>query len=593
MWSSRLFWKPFGYFSLLIILSSMLGGGITIQWQNEQLQFQVQQRLAHTMISLESTCRQALTTDNYDSLQKDLEALHERTTTRITLIDDQGVVQADSHRDAEEMENLKNQPELVSALRTGSGSSVRFSNALEMDMLFVAQRIEHEGQTLGCIRAALDQREISNPISQIQFQIASLVLTIIIIGLVIGAVGISRMTRPVIQLIEEARELTSGQIKQPRNLSHGNEFDELGQTLNNLSRTLSKRMKQLERNHNELLIVLEGMKEGVIAVDGDERIRFANEAVCRMFELDLERDQGRPIWEVLRNQMIETTIKKARKSDEPFHGKIELQSPHEQHLSLSASAIPGKNQSGVIIVFHDVTEIYRLENMRRNFVANVSHELKTPLASIQAYAETLLDGAIHDSDNNTLFLTQIMEQSDRLNLLIQDLLSIARLESGDSIMDFASVNVTEISQRCLDNHQTRASKKNITLSSTQPNPVWVFAEADGLRQILDNLVDNALKYTPNGGQVTVDIQAESAAVLLKVVDTGIGISEEHKARIFERFYRVDKARSRELGGTGLGLAIVKHLVSAFGGDVQVFSEPDQGTTFQIEFPIPTDSASAS
>mgnify|MGYP006138129657 FL=1 len=591
MWSTRLFWKPFTYFSLLIILSSVIGGATAIHWQHEQLVHQLEMRLRDTAISLQNPAEEALAHQDFNDFQRVIKTIALQTNTRITLVETQGRVFADSHKHPQQLDNHGDRSELITALETGNGSSKRFSNSLGIEMLYIAYRIEYQGRTIGCLRVALDTQQISDQIADIQLKIATLVLIIIVGGLSIAGIGISKMTQPVVQLIEKARELTSGQIKKPRNLSKGNEFDELGQTLNNLSKTLSKRMRQLERNHNELLVVLEGMKEGVIAVDGSDCIRFANKAVCRMFSLDVNRDEGRPIWEVLRNQMIETTVHKARKSDEPFHGKIELLTPHEQHLSLSASAIPSSSHSdssktpGVIIVFHDITEIHRLENMRRDFVANVSHELKTPLASIQAYAETLIDGAIHDTDNNMLFLTRIVEQSDRLNLLIQDLLSIARLESGENVTDFASVDLTEITQRCLNNHQSHAAKKNITLIFNQSDSVWVFAEADGLTQILDNLVDNALKYTPEDGTVTVNIQAEPRAVHLQVIDTGIGIPSDHQDRIFERFYRIDKARSRQLGGTGLGLAIVKHLVNAFGAEVEVISAADQGTTFQITFPL--------
>ncbi|MBT4012046.1 MAG: PAS domain-containing protein, partial [Planctomycetaceae bacterium] len=430
MWSTRLFWKPFTYFSLLIILGCVIGGATTISWQHEQIIHQVELRLRNTAISLQSPAEDALAKSDLENFQRVIATITSQIDTRITLIEKQGQVLADSQTDPQQLDNHGDRPELIAALKNGHGKKKRFSDSLGIEMLYIAYRVEHQGTTVGFIRAALGTQQISDQVADIQLKIATLVLIIIAGGLSIAGIGIAKMTQPVVQLIEEARELTSGQIKKPRNLSKGNEFDELGQTLNNLSKTLSKRMRQLERNHNELLVVLEGMKEGVIAVDGSDCIRFANEAVCRMFSLDVNRDEGRPIWEVLRNQMIETTVHKARKSDEPFHGKIELLTPHEQHLSLSASAIPNSNHSasskkpGVIIVFHDITEIHRLENMRRDFVANVSHELKTPLASIQAFAETLIDGAIHDEDNNMLFLTRIVEQSDRLNLLIQDLLSI-------------------------------------------------------------------------------------------------------------------------------------------------------------------------
>ena len=340
--------------------------------------------------------------------------------------------------------------------------------------------------------------------------------------------------------------------------------------------------------------VLEGMDEGVIAVDKNERIRFANEAVCEMFALDLERDQGRPIWEVIRNQMVETIINQAKKTNTHFRGEMELLGPPTRYLALNASAIPTEDEDdfGVIIVVHDITEVRRLENMRRDFVANVSHELKTPLASIQAYAETLIDGAIEDQKNNRTFLGRIVEQSERLNMLIQDLLSIARVESNTQANEYLVINVAEVLDSCLKHHQPRAGKKEITLEVQTPTDVMVYAETEGIRQILDNLIDNAIKYTPEQGRVQIDITIQNEQVLLKVQDSGIGIPEAHLQRIFERFYRVDKARSRELGGTGLGLSIVKHLVNAFGGTVDVTSNPDEGTAFIVTLPLAAGSPAA-
>jgi two-component system phosphate regulon sensor histidine kinase PhoR len=331
------------------------------------------------------------------------------------------------------------------------------------------------------------------------------------------------------------------------------------------------------------------MDEGVIAVDKNERIRFANEAVCEMFALDLERDQGRPIWEVIRNQMVETIINQAKKTNTHFRGEMELLGPPTRYLALNASAIPTEDEDdfGVIIVVHDITEVRRLENMRRDFVANVSHELKTPLASIQAYAETLIDGAIEDQKNNRTFLGRIVEQSERLNMLIQDLLSIARVESNTQANEYLVINVIEVLDSCLKHHQPRAGKKEIALEVRTPTDVMVYAETEGVRQILDNLIDNAIKYTPEQGRVQIDITIQNEQVLLKVQDSGIGIPEAHLQRIFERFYRVDKARSRELGGTGLGLSIVKHLVNAFGGTVDVTSKPDEGTAFIVTLPLAT------
>ena len=586
MFTSRLFWKPFVYFSVLIATVGLIGGLTTSQWQKEQLTDQLQQRLRNTAISLEETVRKTILSDDFQRLHGVIKDISTKTTTRITVVALDGTVYADTHEDPQVMENHANREELLTAISNGEGHSLRHSNTLNIGMLYYAVRIKHQEQVLGCVRCALSTIEINNKVADIQSRIAKLVIVVVVIGLLLTGLVVYRMTRPVVRLIEEARELTMLQLG--KTIKHGfeDEISELGRLLNELGSALADRMAQLEQNHHELLTVLEGMDEGVIAVDEQERIRFANEAVCEMFDLDLERDQGRPIWEVIRNQLVETIINQAKKTSEHFRGEMELLGPPTRYLALNASAIPteDKDESGVIIVVHDITEIRRLENMRRDFVANVSHELKTPLASIQAYAETLLDGALEDQDNNLTFVGRIVEQSERLNLLIQDLLSIARVESSTQANEYTIVNVAEVLEKCIKYHQPRAEKKSTVLIVDHPSEVMVYAETEGIRQILDNLVDNAIKYTPEGGEISVKIAIESKQVLIRVQDSGIGISENHLQRIFERFYRVDKARSRELGGTGLGLSIVKHLVNAFGGTIDVTSHPESGTAFIILLP---------
>ena len=594
MFTSRLFWKPFVYFSALIVLVGFIGGYTTSQWQKEQLTDQLKQRLRNTAISLEEITKRSLLSGEFQDIEQVIQDIRTLTTTRITVVALDGVVYADTHKNPRLMENHADREELIEALRDREGDSLRYSDTLNISMLYYAFRIQHQGKTLGCVRCALSTSQIDIQVASIQTRIAELVFIVVILGLVVTGLVIFRMTRPVVRLIEEARELTTAQLGQT--VAHGfdDEISELGRLLNELSSALADRMAQLEQNHHELLTVLEGMDEGVIAVDKNERIRFANEAVCEMFALDLERDQGRPIWEVIRNQMVETIINQAKKTNTHFRGEMELLGPPTRYLALNASAIPTEDEDnfGVIIVVHDITEVRRLENMRRDFVANVSHELKTPLASIQAYAETLIDGAIEDQKNNRTFLGRIVEQSERLNMLIQDLLSIARVESNTQANEYLVINVIEVLDSCLKHHQPRAGKKEITLEVQTPTDVMVYAETEGVRQILDNLIDNAIKYTPEQGRVQIDITIQNEQVLLKVQDSGIGIPEAHLQRIFERFYRVDKARSRELGGTGLGLSIVKHLVNAFGGTVDVTSRPDEGTAFIVTLPLAAGSPAA-
>jgi two-component system phosphate regulon sensor histidine kinase PhoR len=251
-----------------------------------------------------------------------------------------------------------------------------------------------------------------------------------------------------------------------------------------------------------------------------------------------------------------------------------------------ATRLPGKPCPGVVLVFHDITDLRRLENLRREFVSNVSHELKTPLTAIQAYTETLLSGALEEPQHSRQFVERIEEHADRLHALILDLLRLARLESATDIFDVQAIPLREAVEFCLDEHRPVAQAKNISIEvDAQAEGLRVNADDEGLHTILSNLVDNAIKYTPAGGRVVVRWRAEGATAVVQVEDTGTGIPEEHQARIFERFYRVDKARSRELGGTGLGLSIVKHLTNVFGGTVEVRSQPGRGSVFTVRLPL--------
>jgi two-component system phosphate regulon sensor histidine kinase PhoR len=260
---------------------------------------------------------------------------------------------------------------------------------------------------------------------------------------------------------------------------------------------------------------------------------------------------------------------------------------HARVLAVHGTPLPGSPPAGAVLVFHDVTELRRLERMRQDFVANVSHELKTPLASIKAYTETLLDWALHDENVNTRFLKRIEEQAERLNQLILDLLSLARLESGQEVYEHKPLALAPLVGSCIESHRGRAEARNLCLSldlGPLDDETLIMADEEAIRQILDNLIDNAIKYTPEGGSVRVTCRMGGELVALEVADTGIGIPRDDLPRVFERFYRVDKARSRELGGTGLGLSIVKHLVQSIGGQITVDSRVGEGTRFTVQLP---------
>jgi two-component system phosphate regulon sensor histidine kinase PhoR len=341
----------------------------------------------------------------------------------------------------------------------------------------------------------------------------------------------------------------------------------------------------LQESTERLETVLGSMVEGVVAVDDSERILFANRAARNLLDMQLTSPVGRPIWEIIRHARIDEVIRTVLAGGEATSLEIDLPRKHAV-VAVLASRLPGNPTSGVVLVFHNVTELRRLENIRREFVSNVSHELKTPLTAIQAYAETLLDGALDEPEHRTKFVERIGEQAGRLHALIQDLLRLAQIESGENVFDVRAVEVSPVVRECIDEHLAVAESKSQRLVTLAPAAdVNVMADEEGLHTILGNLIDNAVKYTQDGGTISVRWRIDDGMARIDVQDNGPGIPPEHQSRIFERFYRVDRARSRDVGGTGLGLSIVKHLVQEFDGSIGISSEPGSGTTFTVRLPL--------
>jgi two-component system phosphate regulon sensor histidine kinase PhoR len=357
---------------------------------------------------------------------------------------------------------------------------------------------------------------------------------------------------------------------------------------------IQSRIDRLEEDRQQLRVVLGAMAEAVIAVDPRRRLIFANTSADALFGLD-DSSVGRLVPELIRSPQVQNAVEETLRLSHPDAYQGELAFPLRESalrgqsriLSVRGTPLPGYPPSGAVLVFHDVTDLRRLERMRQDFVANASHELKTPLASIKAYAETLIDWALHDASVNRRFLERIDEQADRLNQLILDMLSLARLDSGQEFFEHGPLVLVPVLESCLEGHRGRAEAKNLSLTfepGSLDGETLVLADEEAIRQIFDNLIDNAIKYTPEGGRVRVSCSQGPGAVGVDVTDSGIGIPRDELPRIFERFYRVDKARSRELGGTGLGLSIVKHLVSSIHGHISVTSRPGSGSRFTVKIP---------
>jgi two-component system phosphate regulon sensor histidine kinase PhoR len=406
------------------------------------------------------------------------------------------------------------------------------------------------------------------------------------------------MARPLQEIIAGAERLAAGEYGYKVYAVGRDEMGTLARAFNHMSERLTAQVVQLREDREQLRTILSGMVEGVIALDAEQRILFANERAARLLTFPSRAVVGRKLWEVVRHRGLQHVVERALAGSSSDREEVPWENSGRS-LAVHAAPLPGVPPRGAVVVLHDTTELRRLERLRQDFVANVSHELKTPLAVITACVETLLDGAVDDRPHRDTFLKQIADQSDRLHRLILDLLSLARIESGAEAYELEPVELDAVIAACLERHRTRAETKRQILEAVPLPPAgpdaggrngearpglaaWANEEAVG--QILDNLVDNALKYTPEGGRISVRSRAEGEEICIEVEDTGIGIPEQDLPRIFERFYRVDRARSRELGGTGLGLSIVKHLAQALHGSVSAASRLGRGTCFTVRLP---------
>jgi two-component system phosphate regulon sensor histidine kinase PhoR len=344
----------------------------------------------------------------------------------------------------------------------------------------------------------------------------------------------------------------------------------------------------LEHDREQLRAMLSGMAEGVVAIDAERRVVFANESAGRLLEFEPATAVNGALCDISRLAAFRAAVEKGLAGTEPYREEFEVRGPAPRFLAVYVSRFPGHGIPGAVIVVDDMTDVKLAERARQDFVANASHELKTPLAVIRSSVETLQQGAAEEPAARAFFLDQIVREVDRLTAMIKDMLSLARIESGELGLEPHAVPLGRAISDCVERHQPRAESKTLTLIERPPTdapadvPAW--ADPDALRQVMDNLVDNAIKYTPNGGRVAVRWGATADAVFFEVEDTGVGIPEADVQRVFERFYRVDKARGRADGSTGLGLSIVKHLVQAMRGQVRVNSKEGKGTTFRVSLP---------
>ena len=533
-------------------------------------------------------------------LQAAIRDLSSRALARVTVIAPDGQVLADSavpDGSLATVENHLGRTEIQQAMSTGRGTALRKSSTTGERTLFLAIRLPIQNQSTASVflRLGLPMTFFDREVDKLHKNLALAFGIAFLIALALS-VGLARsITKPLSDMTIAARQLAGGDHDVRLRTDSRDEVGLLAHTLNRMTDQLKIKIHELSEDRGQLLAMLSSMVEGVMVLDNRGRILQVNPALEGMFAVARSETRGRPSSDVFRHPELNTLVATVLATRTAQQDEIVLM-PGGQCLHIEAAIAGGAGETDAcaVLVFHDITELRRLEMIRKDFVANVSHELRTPLTSIKGYVEALLDGGKDDPATSAKFLDIILKQSDRLNFILEDLLQLSRIESGQIQFKRDPLPIQQIIERTLAMIKPAADKKgHKLLALVADNLPPVLGDEDQFIQVLSNLLDNAVKYTPENGTVTVEARFVSdkaerptltTAVELSVTDTGIGIPERDRPRIFERFYRVDKARSRELGGTGLGLAIVKHIVEGLGGEVRVESSMPTGSRFVVRLP---------
>ena len=500
------------------------------------------------------------------------------TDARVTIIDSLGNVLGDSDSSPGSMDNHIDRPEIQAAGLKGTGWSIRSSKTQGIDLLYVAKSIYRDNSIAGYIRLAMPVDMINKSINILRLEISLVVIVFFLATGLVMTWNTNRIRKYMDQIIDYSGALAHGIFRQKLYLKDAGEFTELANNLNNMSAELKGNMERIKKESSRLDVILKSIPDSMLLINTAGIIKLANKAALALF--GLPQLYGKPFIEVIRNPEFVSLVEKVKTSRAPASAEISVDLIEGKYLfvKLSPLAYTVGDLSGVIAIFTDLTHLKRLEQIRKDFVANASHELKTPVTAIKGFAETLIDGAIEDRENAYKFLNTIKDQSDRLNRLVDDLLVLSNIERGEEKIQRTGFDLSSLIHKIVETMVVKAAEKELLLRESASNGEIISADMDKVEQVLLNLVDNAIKFTDKG---EIEILYENKKKCLYVKDSGTGIPEKYISRLGERFFRVDSSRSRELGGTGLGLAIVKHIVQAHGWNMQITSAPGKGTTVKI------------
>ena len=584
----RLFWKLYVSYLVVVIACTAAVGGFVLGTMRRAYVWRVAAGLEVRGQLVAEQIRKRLERKQYAGLDDVCERLGKASGTRITVILPNGVVAGDSDEEPAQMDNHADRPEIVEALAGRLGQTLRYSKTLRVDMMYVAMPVYIGESVAAVIRTSVPLTDVEHVLGVVAGR--ALLGAVAVAGLAagVGLVVSRRISRPLERLREGAQRFAEGDFSQELPGTHTEEIASLATALNRMAAQLGEKIQTITQQRNEQEAILASMIEGVVAIDTEQRILSLNQAAGRLLNVEIAQAQGRNLVEVIRNADLQRLTKKILSSRQIVEEQITLHDGAERFVQVHGSVLrDGADRDiGSLLVIHDVTRLRRLETVRSDFVANVSHELMTPITAIKGFVETLCEGGMEDRRKATKFLGIIGRQADRLNAIIEDLLRLSRIEEEgrSGAFDAVEAHLAEVLRAAVAACEAQAAEHQTEIHTDCSDELTVRMNPQLIEQAVVNLLDNAIKYSDVGSRVSIDAESREGEIVIRVVDKGCGIAAEHLPRIFERFYRVDKARSRELGGTGLGLAIVKHIAQVHGGRVTVESTPGKGSMFAIHLP---------
>jgi two-component system phosphate regulon sensor histidine kinase PhoR len=586
---SHYFWRTYLGYVVVALIGTTLFAASLIKKTEQQVQESLYISLSVSAELLKIAISPALRNLNYQLIRETAESIAGLSKLRITIIDNNGLILADSHEDPFVMDNHFRRPEVQLAVINGIGRAQRYSFTLQEDFQYLAIPMYSQSRLLGFARVAKSSSSLAADISQAQFLLLrnSAVATFFI--LLLAFYLAARQASKVAELTSVTEEISRGNFA--RRIPEGNNLGlkKMSEAINQMARSSAKSVTENTADSNRLSTIFTCMVEGVIDIGMDQNILHINEAAARMLSINEKSCIGKPLGQEIRNQEIINALEEAIKTHSVINTQIRLSKYKiQQIVELYVASLSDEDDKpiGAVLVLHDITELKNLERVRTDFVANASHELKTPITAIRGLTETILGDEEVDDETVKRFIGRVHLQSLRLSQLVGDLMAISRLESGHDNEDFCKINFTDLIRKAVQEVQSIADENGHKLvTELTEEELGVYGDQQNLSQLVDNLINNAMKYTTESGTITVKLLKDEETAELQVSDTGIGISPKYQNRVFERFYRVDKARSQSLGGTGLGLSIVKNIAEKHSGSVSVESRLGSGSTFIFRIPL--------